>query len=725
MSGFRLYTESGFVYNRVFQTNGLMRTRLNPDASKMIICTTGGYLIIIHNLDLTTMAQDLAGFKLLQALKPEDKVLRRNFCINTQTLIENIDEFIHSVMFPDEATFYLSDKVNRHNLRIWDQKICVPTWNLTIGLMCAMLLRGDTLNIFKPNMYRLMQLSQTTIPVAADFTHLFSRQRKTNRVEFVTDFPSGDDAEVVSSLQIHPQGWCALSRNISNDELSEWTCVHDIQDREPSEGENESGCETDHEDDECSQGSDDKTSSGRPARRNVPESDSDSDTESFSRHRRIHRLQTAVTGLTSSLVIGPDSRARIVRPMVELRMDSIPTVQAAASSSSFAAAVVEGGAAARTSGAGRNDDGIPVDTRRRGTVGDIGRRGLSPANVELHVSSADVWEALVAIREARVRRERERERAERERSISMRIRANIEQRGGSQASVAVANGPASVERPGVVRIVVRRSNIEGAGGSVDISSSTGPSSSAAHHPGEGGSERGVRRRHQEGGPSEQGTEGSREAANGGSSENSASGSSLTNALAAVISATSAVMAATTSVMSTTTANQGTNTNSEREWNREGNVLRSLAPSGPTSSRTVLYIDNNAVHSSSTRGGYRLNSGSSYEIPRNQHIHQNVKRLTHYIEEPNVGKGFIKELCFSADGRLICSPFGYGVRLLAFSPECAELSTCVPPKPPVQLYELATNVCHADIVVSTKFSPQHCLLVSGCLSGKIVWHQPVV
>jgi WD repeat-containing protein 32 len=66
-----------------------------------------------------------------------------------------------------------------------------------------------------------MQLSQTTIPVAADFTHLFSQQRKTNRVEFVTDFPTGDDAEVVSSLQIHPQGWCALSRNISNDENTE------------------------------------------------------------------------------------------------------------------------------------------------------------------------------------------------------------------------------------------------------------------------------------------------------------------------------------------------------------------------------------------------------------------------------------------------------------------------------------------------------------------------
>ena len=53
------------------------------------------------------------------------------------------------------------------------------------------------------------------------YTHLFSRKRKRNRIEFVTDFPHHDDAEVVSSLQIHPQGWCALSRNISHEEVSE------------------------------------------------------------------------------------------------------------------------------------------------------------------------------------------------------------------------------------------------------------------------------------------------------------------------------------------------------------------------------------------------------------------------------------------------------------------------------------------------------------------------
>ena len=63
------YREEGASFNRVFATNGLMRTRLTPDASKMIICTTGGYLIVIHNLDLNTLSQDLDGFKVNTFLK--------------------------------------------------------------------------------------------------------------------------------------------------------------------------------------------------------------------------------------------------------------------------------------------------------------------------------------------------------------------------------------------------------------------------------------------------------------------------------------------------------------------------------------------------------------------------------------------------------------------------------------------------------------------------------
>lgn len=40
-----------------------MRCRLAPDSTKLVICTTGGYLILIHDLDLNTLARDLQGFR--------------------------------------------------------------------------------------------------------------------------------------------------------------------------------------------------------------------------------------------------------------------------------------------------------------------------------------------------------------------------------------------------------------------------------------------------------------------------------------------------------------------------------------------------------------------------------------------------------------------------------------------------------------------------------------
>lgn len=112
-----------------------------------------------------------------------------------------------------------------------------------------------------------------------------------------------------------------------------------------------------------------------------------------------------------------------------------------------------------------------------------------------------------------------------------------------------------------------------------------------------------------------------------------------------------------------------------------------------------------------------------QVPPNHKIHKNFNRLTHFIQEANVGRGFIKELCYSNDGRIICSPFSHGVRLLSFSPKCEELSTLQPKLPAVKLHEIGTNVSHSNIVLCTKFSPVHPLLVSGCLSGRIVWYQP--
>ncbi|XP_054735796.1 DDB1- and CUL4-associated factor 10 homolog [Anastrepha obliqua] len=109
------------------------------------------------------------------------------------------------------------------------------------------------------------------------------------------------------------------------------------------------------------------------------------------------------------------------------------------------------------------------------------------------------------------------------------------------------------------------------------------------------------------------------------------------------------------------------------------------------------------------------------------IFQNPKKLTHYIKELNKEKTFIKEPCFSSDGRIICSPFATGVRLLGFSDDCSiypyphNFSSSDRKSQP--LSEILTMRAHSEIVLSSRFSPREPLLVTGCRSGKIVWYQP--
>ena len=99
-----------------------------------------------------------------------------------------------------------------------------------------------------------------------------------------------------------------------------------------------------------------------------------------------------------------------------------------------------------------------------------------------------------------------------------------------------------------------------------------------------------------------------------------------------------------------------------------------------------------------------------------------RRLTHSIQEPNVAKGYIKEHCFNHDGRIICSPFGNSARILSFSPECDELSSCVH-STPSELCDLKTLISHKQAVVTCRFSPTHSLLSLGCLGGKVSFYQP--
>ncbi|XP_052743980.1 DDB1- and CUL4-associated factor 10 isoform X2 [Bicyclus anynana] len=396
------YTEFNLVYQRVFHASGLMRCRLSPDAKQMVMCTTGGLLVIIHNLNLSTLSKDLHGFK--------------------------------------------------------------------------------------PNLYRLMQRSQQVIPIAAMYDHLFDAKRTENRVEFVSDFPEGNDAEVVSALQIHPQGWCALSRNISHDDRSEWSCIHDIQ---PSDSVSDKSC---------------RDSSSPPPPPRVPAP------RRTGRRTRSHPYHQP-------------------RPM---------------------AAVTPAGEGGATNS------------------GQVGR------------------------------------------NFNM------------QRIMGINTG---ISPPGALR---SRHLHASARPAPRLRASAAPASSAP----------------------------------------------------------------------------------------DAAIYATLDESEPIHIHTS---------SPSTSGQTpRRDSTSEDETPETRHyIRQNRERLLYYKEETNLGKGFIKELCFSADGRLVCSPFGRGMRLLALNDYCAELSHCVQDiNGPTEMVDLVRSLfIHQDLVVSSKFSPRHHLLVTGCLEGKVVWYDP--
>lgn len=59
----RNFTENNVIHSRVFFMDGLMRMKLTPDCSKMILCSTNGFLLVIHDLNLETLHGDLQNFK--------------------------------------------------------------------------------------------------------------------------------------------------------------------------------------------------------------------------------------------------------------------------------------------------------------------------------------------------------------------------------------------------------------------------------------------------------------------------------------------------------------------------------------------------------------------------------------------------------------------------------------------------------------------------------------
>lgn len=110
------------------------------------------------------------------------------------------------------------------------------------------------------------------------------------------------------------------------------------------------------------------------------------------------------------------------------------------------------------------------------------------------------------------------------------------------------------------------------------------------------------------------------------------------------------------------------------------------------------------------------------------IRENSKKLMFYLDEANIGRGYIKEPCFSSDGRVLCSPYKEGVRLLAFGDKCPQYPNSLTavqgykgnPRPLTIIKNIAS---HDNYVLCSTFSPREPLLVVGCRKGKLSWIYP--
>lgn len=113
--------------------------------------------------------------------------------------------------------------------------------------------------------------------------------------------------------------------------------------------------------------------------------------------------------------------------------------------------------------------------------------------------------------------------------------------------------------------------------------------------------------------------------------------------------------------------------------------------------------------------------------KEQKIYQNTKRLVYYSEESISARGFIKESCFSPDGRIISSPHNTGVRLLSFASDCTPYNQTLNLDSNNEFPRKLAEICQLDSgeqdVLCSQFNPKTPMLVTGCLGGKVTWFYP--
>ena len=107
----------------------------------------------------------------------------------------------------------------------------------------------------------------------------------------------------------------------------------------------------------------------------------------------------------------------------------------------------------------------------------------------------------------------------------------------------------------------------------------------------------------------------------------------------------------------------------------------------------------------------------------------------YIDEstPNEALDYIKEICFTRDGRILASPYECGVRLLAVDSLCTPMDLFYDHRFYSQEKSLGIldfeeiKLCtgHQSPVLTCKFANNDLLLGTGCFRGDVMFHKPQI
>ena len=132
--------------------------------------------------------------------------------------------------------------------------------------------------------------------------------------------------------------------------------------------------------------------------------------------------------------------------------------------------------------------------------------------------------------------------------------------------------------------------------------------------------------------------------------------------------------------------------------------------------------------------YDVRSGEREYTPCCE-IERSQENYLKYVDEstPSEALDYIKEICFSRDGRILASPYEGGVRLLAVDSLCTPMDLFYDHRfhsrekslGIIEFEEIKMCTGHQSPVLTCKFANNDLLLGTGCLQGNVMFHKPQI